>query len=278
MRASLFILLLLPGVAVAQLLQPQVKDPLRADAQEYGVPLPPTAAEVKALTAEERAAQASAMKRVLVLQHLQFVADGYRMTAGNEMACAYLAAKLGASRAFVQMLHARAAGGMSTMQHRILNKAFDRTLELYQVDSVAIRYFVESDLAAPELISDMLTELPLQSLFNLVDPNALTIEQALADADEVAKVYTELSTLYASVTNAEQAAAVVPQVQGLVGRFGKVYPGLALAPEPIRKQLMEAFPVDMNPILSALRENRRRLQQENFYGNPRLKVLDYFFE
>lgn len=278
MRASLFILLLLPAVAAAQLLEPQPQDPLRADAQEYGVPLPPTAAEVKALTAEERAAQASAMKRVLVLQHLQFVADGYRMTAGNEMACAYLAAKLGASRAFVQMLHARAAGGMSTMQHRILNKAFDRTLELYQVDSVAIRFFVESDLAAPELISDMLTELPLQSLFNLVDPNALTIEQALADADEVAKVFTELTTLYASVTNAEQAAAVVPQVQVLVGRFGKVYPGLALAPEPIRKQLMEAFPVDMNPILSALRENRRRLQQENFYGNPRLKVLDYFFE
>ena len=88
----------------------------------------------------------------------------------------------------------------------------------------------------------------------------------------------ELSRIYAEVTDAEQASAVVPQVLELVKRFGKVYPGLAMAPDSIRSQLSAAYSLKIQPVLPALITQRQRLREENFYGNSRLKVLDYFFD
>ena len=63
MQISLIItaLLMLTGASTAQLLAPQETDPLRVEAAEYGLPLPPTADEVNALSADVRLQQASAI-------------------------------------------------------------------------------------------------------------------------------------------------------------------------------------------------------------------------
>lgn len=280
MRISLIItaLLMLTGAATAQLLAPQETDPLRVEAAEYGLPLPPTADEMNALSADVRLQQASAIKRVHLLQQLQFIADGYTMTDGNRMATVYLAMKLDAPQAYIQMLQAEANQVLSTVQYRVLRRAYDRLFEVYGVDALGIRFFAESELASLEELSDMSGEIPLESLFNLVKVDSITTAQAAEDLQEVAQVYMELSRIYAEVTDAEQASAVVPQVLELVKRFGKVYPGLAMAPDSIRSQLSAAYSLKIQPVLPALITQRQRLREENFYGNSRLKVLDYFFD
>ncbi|MBR5214507.1 MAG: hypothetical protein IKV92_09630 [Akkermansia sp.] len=280
MRISLIItaLLMLTGAATAQLLAPQETDPLRVEAAEYGLPLPPTADEVNALSADVRLQQASAIKRVHLLQQLQFIADGHTMTDGNRMATVYLAMKLDAPQAYIQMLQAEANQVLSTVQYRVLRRAYDRLFEVYRVDALGIRFFAESELASLEELSDMSGEIPLESLFNLVKVDSITTAQAAEDLQEVAQVYMELSRIYAEVTDAEQASAVVPQVLELVKRFGKVYPGLAMAPDSIRSQLSAAYSLKIQPVLPALITQRQRLREENFYGNSRLKVLDYFFD
>ena len=280
MRISLIItaLLMLTGAATAQLLAPQETDPLRVEAAEYGLPLPPTADEVDALSADVRLQQASAIKRVHLLQQLQFIADGHTMTDGNRMATVYLAMKLDAPQAYIQMLQAEANQVLSTVQYRVLRRAYDRLFEVYGVDALGIRFFAESELASLEELSDMSGEIPLESLFNLVKVESITTAQAAEDLQEVAQVYMELSRIYAEVTDAEQASAVEPQVLELVKRFGKVYPGLAMAPDSIRSQLSAAYSLKIQPVLPALIAQRQRLREENFYGNSRLKVLDYFFD
>lgn len=280
MRISLIItaLLMLTGAATAQLLAPQETDPLRVEAAEYGLPLPPTADEVNALSADVRLQQASAIKRVHLLQQLQFIADGHTMTDGNRMATVYLAMKLDAPQAYIQMLQAEANQVLSTVQYRVLRRAYDRLFEVYGVDALGIRFFAESELASLEELSDMSGEIPLESLFNLVKVDSITTAQAAEDLQEVAQVYMELSRIYAEVTDAEQASAVVPQVLELVKRFGKVYPGLAMAPDSIRSQLSAAYSLKIQPVLPPLITQRQRLREENFYGNSRLKVLDYFFD
>ena len=280
MRISLIItaLLMLTGAATAQLLAPQETAPLRVEAAEYGLPLPPTADEVNALSADVRLQQASAIKRVHLLQQLQFIADGHTMTDGNRMATVYLAMKLDAPQAYIQMLQAEANQVLSTVQYRVLRRAYDRLFEVYGVDALGVRFFAESELASLEELSDMSGEIPLESLFNLVKVDSITTAQAAEDLQEVAQVYMELSRIYAEVTDAEQASAVVPQVLELVKRFGKVYPGLAMAPDSIRSQLSAAYSLKIQPVLPALITQRQRLREENFYGNSRLKVLDYFFD
>lgn len=280
MRISLLItaLLMFNGAATAQLLAPQETDLLRADAAEYGLPLPPTADEVNALPAEERVRQACAIKRVHLLQQLQLIADRYTMTDGNRMAAVSMAVKLNAPAVYIQMLQAEAGSVLSTRQYRVLRDSYERLYELYGVDVVGIRFFAESELASLEELADMSATLPLESLFNLVKVDSLTAEQLALDLQEVSQVFTGLTTLYSGISDAEQAAAVIPQVQELVQRFAKVYPGLALAPDSIRNQLAPAYTLKIKPLLPALISQRQRLREENFYGVSRLKVLDYFFD
>ena len=85
-RAWLMAAIMLSGLADAQLLVPRESDPLRTEATEYGLPLPLTAEAVNALPAAERERQASAIKRVCLLQQLQCIQDGYTITDGNRMA------------------------------------------------------------------------------------------------------------------------------------------------------------------------------------------------
>ena len=271
-------LLMFNGAATAQLLAPQETDLLRADAAEYGLPLPPTADEVNALPAEERVRQACAIKRVHLLQQLQLIADRYTMTDGNRMASVSMAVKLNAPAVYIQMLQAEAVNVLSTRQYRVLRDSYERLYELYGVDVVGIRFFAESELASLEELADMSATLPLESLFNLVKVESLTAEQLALDLQEVSQVFTGLTTLYSGISDAEQAAAVIPQVQELVQRFAKVYPGLALAPDSIRNQLAPAYTLKIKPLLPALISQRQRLREENFYGVSRLKVLDYFFD
>ena len=279
MKASwLIAAIMLSGLADAQLLVPRESDSLCTEATEYGLPLPLTAEAVNALPAAERERQASAIKRVCLLQQLQCIQDGYSITDGNRMATIAMAIKLDAPAEYIQLLQIEATGNLSAKQYRILRKLYDRLYSLYGVDVLGIRFFAESELAPLEVIADMSAELPLASLFNLVKEEGITTEQASVDLQEVATVFTELISLYESVTNEEQAAAVVPQVRELVTRFGKVYPGLAMAPENVRKQLAPAYTLKIQPLIPYLAEQRKRLREADFYGNAHLKILDYFFD
>ncbi len=279
MRLPLLIAALLwAPVASAQLLVPQETDALRADAEEYGIPVPPTADEVNALSPEQFEQQAAAIKRVLLLQQLQYIEDGYVVTEGNRMASAFLAIKLKAPAVFCELMQLAAAGELSTRQHRVLSRCFDRLYELYRVDSLAIRLFAESGLASLVELSDMAAQLPMASIFNLAKPESMTLTCAEADLQEAARAMAEITALYASITNAEQATAAVPTARDLVARFAAVYPGLALAPDSIRNQLATNYTLTIKPLLPALIAQRHRLREENFYGSIPLKVLDYFLD
>ena len=250
-----------------------------APLEESLLPSLPTAEELQALSAEEFAARATAMKQVLLLQNLQFIADSYRMTEGNHLASAALAAKLGAPEVFVQLLMVSAAGSdLSAREHRALNKAYAALYELYRVDPLAVRLFAESELLPLDAMADMAPELPLASLFNTVDEARQTPQKLTSDLVTVATVYEELTALYAGVSNAEQAEAVVPQVKELVSRFSLAYPGLIFAPQEIQQLLGPLYSQKVLPLIPALKAQRERMREENYYGNAHLTVLDFFLD
>ena len=247
--------------------------------EESLLPVMPTAEELQALSAEEFVARATAMKQVLLLQNLQFIADSYRMTEGNYMASAALATKLGAPEVFVKLLMLSASGSdLSAREHRALNKAYTAVYELYRVDSLAVRLFAESELLPLDAMADMVAELPLASFFNIVDQARQTPQKLTADLVAVAAVYEELTALYAGVASAEQAEAIVPQVKELVSRFAQAYPGLIFAPQDIQQLLSPLYSQKVYPLIPALKEQRERMREENYYGNAHLKVLDFFLD
>lgn len=279
MRVSGFMLVAGVACCVGSLVVGQELLPEEAAAvEEPQLPQLPTEEELKALSVQERETQASAIKRVLLLQLLQFREDAYRMTPGNYMASGYLAIKLKAPLAFAQIQLMLAQETLPARMHRKLVRELDRLYELYRVDPLAIRFFAESELASAEFLSDVAPQLPLESLFYTVDVEKLTHMKLTSDLLAVAEVYAALTAIYAGVTDAESATAAIPQLTELVRRFGKVYPGLILAPQELKNLLSPEYVRRVNPLVPALKAQRERLHEENFYGNAHMKVLDYFFD
>ncbi len=258
---------------------PTENDAVRANLARAGLPLTPTEAEVQALAPELRQQQASAMKRVLLLRELQCKADAYYTTPGNYMACAALAAKLGAPPAFVALLQVGAeVESMSVSRQDVMLQGLERLCSLYAVDSMGIRLYAESDLAGPEELADFAARLPLVALFNVVDANARSAEQFSADLDEVAALYQEMLQLYTSIVSPEQAQVAIPQMESLVARFGEVYPALMLAPQYVQQQLSPLYVQKIIPLLPPLKEQRARVRDAAFYGNAYWRVLDSFID
>lgn len=254
-------------------------DAVQAKLARAGLPLTPSVAEVQTLAPELRQQQAAAMKRVLLLRELQCKADGYYTTPGNYMACALLAAKLGAPPSFVALLQVGAGvESLSVFRQDAMLQGLEHLNVLYAVDTMGIRLYAESDLASPEELADFTARLPLAALFNVVDVSARTVEQFSADMDEVAALYQEMLQLYTSITSQEQAQAAIAQMESLVARFGEVYPALMLAPQHVQQHLSGRYAEKIIPLLPSLKEQRTRVRDAAFYGNAYLRVLDSFID
>ncbi|MBE6418049.1 MAG: hypothetical protein E7033_06240 [Akkermansiaceae bacterium] len=279
--APLVLLPLLSGEAAEPLVvtMPAENDAVQAKLARAGLPLTPSAAEVQALAPELRQQQASAIKRVLLLRELQCKADGYYTTPGNYMACAALAAKLGAPPAFVALLQVGAeVEDLSVARQDAMLQGLEHLSDLYAVDPMGIRLYAESNLATPEELADFTARLPLAALFNVVDVSTRSAEQFSADLDAVAVLYQEMLQLYTTITSPEQAQAAIPQMESLVARFGTVYPGLMLAPQHVQQNLSARYEEKILPLLPPLKEQRARVRDAAFYGNAYWRVLDSFID
>lgn len=257
------------------------REPQASVLLETGAVLP-TAAEVRRLPVLERARRQRALKLVLLERALRARAERHRVSEANLAACAELAAREGAPRKAVEWLREMAEGNVSPRRRYVLNGALASLVELYAVDELAVRYFVEACGLGGEELRELLPWLPLESLFQLTPTDALSPANRMSDQRLTREMLAELEEGLRRVHDRESADAAAEALRPLLllqetvmrsrlaeqegqgrGREGAAFAG---------QDLCRPWERSMRLHLSG---ERQRLREVRFFGSSRLQALDY---
>ena len=286
----------LEGVSEGWLRAWEGREPQASVLQETGVVLP-TAAEVRRLPVRERVRRQRALKLVLLERALRARAERHRVSEENLAACAELAAREGAPRESVAWLQEMAKGNLSPRRRYVLNGALASLAELYAVDELSIRYFVEACGLGVGELRELLPWLPLESLFCLTPTETLPPAHRMSDqrlvremmaelkkglrgvhdresADAASEVLRPLLLLQETVMRsrlAEQKGQAEMEGQGGLGGLG----GLGRAQEGAAPGGQDLYRPWESLMRQNLREERQRLREARFFGSSRLQALDY---
>ncbi len=241
-----------------------------------GLPLPPSAAELAALPGRLFGRQQLAMKRVLLARGLRARAERNRITRENWQACADLAHELGAPDAFVRLLALRAADSLPRRQSYLVEAALARCIELYRVDELELRYFIESRALPPDMAEAEWFPLPL--LFNTEPPAGVSAEAVGAHDLALLSALGGLARLYASVQDAASADAAAAAMPPLLARFRSASRALGYAPDALRLHARARYAALAGRVEGAWLAQRRRVAEAGFFGSARLRALDFFLD
>lgn len=241
---------------------------------EQGLPLLRTATEVAALPPEQRVAQASAMKKVLLIQKTRARDERNRLTPGNYAACAALAEKLGAPAEFVAYQRLLAGGELSPRASYTVQEALRHLCWLYLVDVSALHYYVlGSRLAAGELIASA-EWLPMEGLFNMIPAEALTADAVERDFVALLDIMPALTDLYRGINSRESAEAALPALLPMLVQFESTVGGRKYAEPELTEAALQRYGARLQPLYAAFAQERRRLQEANYHDCIRLRVAD----
>ncbi len=252
------------------------REPQASVLRETGVVLP-TAAEVRRLPVLERVRRQRALKLVLLERALRARAERHRVSEANLAACAGLAAREGAPRETVAWLQELAEGDVSPRRRYVLNGALASLAELYAVDELSIRYFVEACGLEVGELRKLLPWLPLESLFQLTPTEVLPPAYRMSDGRLSREMLTELEKGLRGVHDRESADAAAAALRPLLllqetvmrSRLGE-QEGQGTA--PAGQDLGRPWERSMRQSLNG---ERQRLREARFFGSSRLQVLDY---
>lgn len=249
--------------------------------EQFSLPHLPTEAEIDALPLEDVERRATAMKTVMVLHYLQTETDKYHATRGNYMACSMLAGRLDAPPVFAQLFAALSAEYVSSAEYSKLVRAIEHVCAMYGVDVMAIKFFVDNHdgtrAATPMEISDYLLLLPLEKMFNLPSRMSVSSRQSSEALAVLCSSYDYALQQYKSVTDAESAQKAGVQLSPLLAPVAEA---LLVARHANSEQLNLLNPQQVEQfrrIFSEFNEAQKRLKEQDFYGNSRLKVIDRCF-
>lgn len=255
-------------------------EPQASVLRETGTVLP-SAAEVRRLPVLERVRRQRALKLALLERALRARAERHRVSEANLAACAELAAREGAPGEAAEWLQELASGDVSPRRRYVLNGALASLAELYAVDELSIRYFVEACGLEPGEIRKLLPWLPLESLFQLTSTEALPPAYRVSDGRLSREMLTETERVLRGVHDREGADAAAEALRPLLLLQETVMRSrLAEQREPGRGQeaalvgqgLYRPWERSMRQSLSG---ERQRLREARFFGSSRLQALDY---
>jgi len=245
--------------------------------QEEPVPVLPTAEEIAALAPELRVAQASALKTVLLSQMLRMLRDERRLTPENLQQSADAARVAGAPLFWQQSMRALARGTLTPRERRELEKSLERFYELYGVDVLALRLFVETSRLSVDEIAELLPTLPMEPLFNFPAPEPPTARDLAAQAEVLKEVFSALRTHLASVHDKDSADAAADALIPFLSRYDRTQK-LRLARPEEQVEAFAAYRDFFPPAAKDIREQRTRLFNAGYFSSPRLRAIDYLLQ
>ena len=275
---------LLPLLSLtAEELPPQVQVILQrepyADYAAAEVPLPPTEAQVGKLTRHLFLGRGCAMKQVLFKGMARTRAAGWRETEKNLAAMAREAESLPhAPKEFTAILKLQAKGNMSRPRAYALRNAREQMQQLYAVDELQMRLLLDYTEANETEAEKILPWLPLQAVFNMISQTPPERSQIIADLHLYADICQRTAEILSRVQSAEGAAAALPELKELLLLHDTTLPTRALLMQgrihPDSPE-MEAAATTLGKSTAPLREQRSRLNAQQWYGSKELKALDY---
>ncbi len=242
---------------------------------EYGLPLINTTTEVEALPVELRLSRAAAIKRVLLEQMVRAKAERHRVSPSNYAISAERAVELGAPMVFALFMQLEAQGELSPRARYTVREALRQLYRDYRVHELDLRLFVETSHLAPEDILDAAQWLPMDVLFSPVYVSDFTAEELEQQYKELGGVISELATVYASVQSAEQARSAVDKLLPLLVRYAATQGARKLATAEQLQRLRAHYGLLYHD-LPRWNEQRRRVQQANYFDCVKLRIIDYF--
>ncbi len=250
-----------------------------ADYAAAEVPLPPTEAQVTDLSRHLFLARGCAVKQVLYRGMVRTRAAGWRETKQNLAAMTREAASLPhIPREFTEILKLQAGGNLPRARAYALRNARGQILQLFAVDELQIRLlldYVDADEADAERILPLL---PLQAVFNMIPQTPPDRGQIIADLYQYADIQKRATQILSRVQNADDASAALPELKELLLLHDTTLPTRALLMQglihPDTPEL-EAAATALGKTAVPLREQRRRLNAQKWFGSKELKALDF---
>ncbi len=249
-----------------------------AEIAAAGLPLPPTPAEVAALPPAVRLRHQAALKAALLHRATRALGERHRITRENRLATAALACTLGAPAAFVQLLDARQSAD-SARTRQLAELAEDELCTAYGVDSREIRFFVEGSCLSAAELHELRSWLPLPALFNLLPAEGsgkgLSAARLRADYVEELSLRRELAALAAPIRDRATADAAAEAMLPLLLRHTTTRPSLMAAPPALAEAVIAPLSPYAAPVGRLWERERTRLIDNDFFGSPKLRALDY---
>ncbi len=275
---------LLPLLCIsAEELPPQVQVMLHqepyADYAAAEVPLPPTEAQVTDLSRHLFLARGCAVKQVLYRGMVRTRAAGWRETEQNLAAMAREADTLPhIPREFTEILKLQAGGNLPRTRAYALRNAREQMLQLYAVDELQIRLLLDYVDANEADAEKILPWLPLQAVFNMIPRTPPAREQIIADLYLYADIQSRTAQILSRVQNADAASAALPELKELLLLHDTTLPTRALLMQGLihpDSPELEAAATALGKTAEPLREQRRRLNAQSWFGCKELRALDF---
>ena len=232
------------------------------------IPLPPTEAQVKALSPMQRLETATAVKSVLLRRQLQRKADAGRITAANDFAAAGYARSIGCPAAFTDLLQLMGNGNLGGLREYAATQALERWAELFGIDVPSMGVMAQYADLPQDKYEEIIGWLPMPVLFRMLPPDTPLKAYTEQENAELARIFTEMAKRYEGVTDLQTAESVVPQVFPVIAYLQQS--GLLAGRDPasVSPQLKAAA--------EAYQRQRVRLIHAKFYGSLRLRSIDFF--
>ncbi len=231
-------------------------------------PLPPSEAQLKALSPMQRMKLETDVKSVLLRRQLQRKADAGRITEANNFAAAGYARSLGCPKAFTDLLQIMGNGNLNGRQDYAANQALERWVELLGIDVPSMGVMAQYADLPQDKYEEIIAWLPMPALFRTLPADAQPKPYTVEETVELTSIFKEMTKLYEGVTDTATAEALAPQVLPVISYLQQA--GLLSGRDTttVTPQLKEAA--------QAYQKQRVRLIHAKFYGSLRLRAIDFF--
>lgn len=235
----------------------------------------PTPEQVQAMPAEERRAKATAIKSVLLLQTVRMVEEERRLTRGNFAESAELAARLDVPEAMQTALRLLASGELDPWDRGQVMRGLDAMYELFGVDVLAVRLFVETSGLELAEIREIAAWLPMGDVFNLPAPGPYSQMELRQEASALCRVYAALYEQLSTVHDRESADAAAEALLAELPDIDSTQP-LRMSPSEVQGRIFATRKSYLISTHQSIQTLRAKLQKEGYYGSSRLRAVDYF--
>lgn len=249
----------------------------QATVLEAGLPLPPTADEVRQSRRYRFDQERRAMKQVLVYRTCLAKSERGRITPENNQACAAMGQRLGAPAIFCDYLKLLGSNTLSRRQQYAANQAFRCLLQdTCGIDTLQMRLISESlQLPTPQHMLFM-QQLPTGGMFDMVPTQPPPRERVLPDIQLMTTLLRQADEILRTVHDATTADAAAHALKLLLPLWKTTqqirHHAAAVAEQLTPAERMAAQVLDTTT--ARLLQTRRALHEQKWYGSTTLQTVD----